>query len=156
DLQIVALERIGREVGGDAHGQDDHGKGDPGPFELVENMFEDEVIERPDDQDIEDNEQGDVAKGNDIDIEIIKSLLQRRGDIAAAAGIAPAPPEVLVAIVGPHARGQSIDHAFEKIDPPIPAGKGDLVEGKGQVRDVAAAIGHGGDEGPPVLGLGVD
>src|SRR5205085_228523 len=81
DFQIVALEGISGEVGGDADRQHDQGKSDPGPFQFVKDVLEDEIIERADDQDIEDDEQGDIAEGHDIDIEIIKLLLEPAGDV---------------------------------------------------------------------------
>src|SRR5262249_27684531 len=72
DFQVPAFQGIGGEVGEDAHAQHDGREGDPGPFQPLEDVLEQDEVERPDDQDVQDDEQGDVAEGDDLDVEVIE------------------------------------------------------------------------------------
>ncbi len=78
DPQLVPLDHVGREVRQQADRQDDHGEGDPGQLHPLDDLLEEQVVARPDQQDVQEDEEGDPAERDQLDP---GELLQRHAEL---------------------------------------------------------------------------
>src|SRR5262249_13819712 len=102
---------------------------------------EEKVIERADDDDVQNDEQGDPAKGDDRDVEGVERALELRGQIGAA---------ISVRIDEGGRRLELLEQAGEKELAAAPLGEWLFVEIESDEADAPQAVGHAGDESATV------
>ena len=67
DAELVALQPVGGQIGPHGDQDDDDGKGDPGPVHAAAQAAEEEVVARPDQEDIHDHQQGHRGERHEMD-----------------------------------------------------------------------------------------
>src|SRR5689334_7623989 len=82
NIELIYIERIslggvGQEISPHAEYHDDRWKGDPGRFHPLEDTFDEEEIEWPDEEDVDEDQQRHEGKWHDLDAcELVERAVQ--------------------------------------------------------------------------------